>query len=169
MNTRPASLLACAALSSVVAVLTACGGSSSDPVSGADSPVITEPPEVTEPTPGSPAPSAPAPGPVAPAPDGPPPPVSPPPAPTPTSPGPDGKSGRVAVNQHCCYGGAYYRCPNTAACFGGVDLAVCLSGCTSASCFSSCAALLDAAGPPVGCAASTAPAGVDCANGRIDL
>jgi hypothetical protein len=85
-------------------------------------------------------------------------------------PGEDGQPGRVAVNEHCCYGGTYYKCPSTAACFGGFDINACLDQCPGPfdPCFDACFDKLSNAGPPKGCQTTAAPAGVDCKNGKIN-
>lgn len=85
--------------------------------------------------------------------------------------GEPGQPGRVSVNEHCCYGGKYFRCPNSAACFGGFDINACLSTCAGPQnpCFDACFDKLDAAGPPKGCQATAEPKGVDCANGSINI
>lgn len=87
------------------------------------------------------------------------------------TPGASGQPGRVSVNEHCCYNATYYKCPNSAACFGGFDINACLSTCSGPSdpCFDACFDKLSSAGAPKGCAMTTAPKGVDCAKGEISL
>jgi len=89
----------------------------------------------------------------------------------PGQPGQAGQAGRISVNEHCCYGGAYFRCPSAAACFGGFDVNACLDQCAGPQdpCFDACFDKLDAAGPPKGCQSVAPPNGVDCANGSINL
>jgi len=89
----------------------------------------------------------------------------------PGQPGEPGQAGRVSVNEHCCYGGAYYKCPNSAACFGGFDVNSCLQGCSPFDpCWDECFDKLSNAGAPKGCQANAnPPAGVDCANGNINI
>lgn len=92
--------------------------------------------------------------------------------PDPSQTGTDGQPGRLSVNEHCCYGAKYFRCPNSAACFGGFDIDACLGGCADDddACSDACSAKQDAVGAPKGCQANvTPPAGVDCATGSIDL
>ncbi len=86
-------------------------------------------------------------------------------------PGQNGQPGRVAVNEHCCFGGKYFKCPDVNACLGGFDLDACLANCNAGdACFDDCFTKLDNAGAPKGCDANAAPpAGVDCANGNINL
>ncbi len=85
--------------------------------------------------------------------------------------GEDGQAGRIAVNQHCCYGGKYFSCPNETACFGGVDVDACLATCgAKLDCFDKCFEQLDNAPAPKGCRSDVKPPpGVDCANGQINL
>jgi hypothetical protein len=85
--------------------------------------------------------------------------------------GENGQVGRVSVNEHCCFAGKYQRCPNSNACFGGFDINACLQGCSPFDpCFDECFDKMDKAGPPKGCDANAQPpAGVDCANGQINL
>ena len=86
--------------------------------------------------------------------------------------GQDGQPGRISSNEHCCYGGTYYKCPSSAACFGGFDINACLAVCAGPSdpCFDACFEKLDKAGAPKGCQTGvTPPKGVDCANGSINL
>ena len=92
-----------------------------------------------------------------------------PPAPdAPVEPGAAGS--RISVNEHCCFGGKYFNCPNTAACFGGFDVQACLSKCTDTACFDACEQKLDTAGAPKGCNGNaTPPKGVDCATGEIHI
>jgi hypothetical protein len=88
------------------------------------------------------------------------------------TPGQDGSPGRISVNEHCCYGGKYYKCPNSAACFGGFDIDACLAACSGPMdpCWDACFNQLDSAGPPKGCQSGVAePKGVDCANGQINI
>ena len=85
--------------------------------------------------------------------------------------GGDGQPGRVSVNEHCCYGGTYFKCPSTSACFGGFDINACLSTCPGPfdPCFNECFDQLSNAPAPKGCQTTTPPAGVDCANGNINI
>ena len=86
--------------------------------------------------------------------------------------GTDGQPGRISVNEHCCYGATYFRCPNAVACLGGFDADACVAACADGddACADACAVKEDAAGAPKGCQANvTPPKGVDCANGSIDL
>lgn len=85
--------------------------------------------------------------------------------------GQPGQPGRISVNEHCCYTGKYFKCPNSAACFGGFDVNACLSTCAGPQdpCFNACFQKLDAAGAPKGCQSAPEPKGVDCANGSINL
>lgn len=87
------------------------------------------------------------------------------------TPGEAGQPGRVSVNEHCCYNATYYRCPNSAACFGGFDIDACLSTCSGPSdpCFDTCFDKLSSAAAPKGCTITAAPKGVDCAKGQISL
>lgn len=85
--------------------------------------------------------------------------------------GENGAAGTIAVDEHCCFGGKYLRCPTTAACLGGFDLDACIDGCGFADvrCIEGCTSKLGNGGP-VGCDATAAPPpGVDCANGTIDI
>jgi hypothetical protein len=82
---------------------------------------------------------------------------------------PDGHPGRVSVDEHCCYGTTYFRCPNATACFGGFDLGACLSSCADGACEDACSASADAAGAPKGCRVTAPPVGVDCTNGSIEV
>ncbi len=84
--------------------------------------------------------------------------------------GGDGQPGRVSVNEHCCYGGTYYKCPSSNACFGGFDIGACLDTCASPfePCWDECFDKLSNAGPPAGCQQTAEPAGIDCANGKIN-
>lgn len=85
--------------------------------------------------------------------------------------GQDGNVGRVSSGPHCCFDGKYLECPSAAACWGGFDVDACISGCadTDDACFDACIDKLGSASAPAGCQSKAAPAGVDCANGRIDL
>ncbi len=84
--------------------------------------------------------------------------------------GTDGQPGRISVNEHCCYGATYFKCPNAAACFGGFDAEACLAKCGgNDACADACSAQEDAAGAPKGCQTMAPPKGVDCANGSINL
>ena len=87
------------------------------------------------------------------------------------TPGQNGQPGRASVNQHCCYGGTYYKCPDSNACFGGYDVNACLSTCPGPfdPCFEECFDKLSNAPPPKGCQTMAAPAGIDCANGNINV
>jgi hypothetical protein len=90
----------------------------------------------------------------------------------PGQPGQPGQPGRISVNEHCCYGSQYFKCPNEAACFGGFDISACLDACSGPEdpCFDACFDKLDTAGAPKGCQSNvTPPKGVDCANGSISL
>lgn len=164
MPKLPAHLLS----ASMCMLVAACSGASSTPetngtddplagASGANTPAGAKAPAKGASSPG--ATPAPAPAPA-------------PPAADPNAPGTAGQPGRISVDEHCCYGAKYFRCPSTAACFGGFDIDACEAKCKDAddACFDACGAAADAAGAPKGCDATVAPpAGVDCANGAIDL
>ena len=86
--------------------------------------------------------------------------------------GQDGQPGRVSVNEHCCYGAVYYKCPSSAACFGGFDVDACLALCSDSDdvCSDACFDKMGLAGAPKGCQSNvTPPKGVDCPNGSISL
>ena len=65
------------------------------------------------------------------------------------TPGTDGQPGRISVNEHCCYGATYFKCPNAVACFGGFDGEACLAKCGGNDARAdACSAQEDAAGAP---------------------
>jgi hypothetical protein len=86
--------------------------------------------------------------------------------------GEPGQPGRISVNGHCCYGAKYYKCPDSAACFGGFDVDVCLDACNGGpgdACWEECFDKLSNAPAPKGCQTNvTPPKGIDCANGQIN-
>ena len=147
--------------------LVACSGATSTPeTSGTDDP-IKGAGETRAPAAKSPAKDSPAPAPGAVPPAATPDPATPDPAGTP---GTDGQPGRISVNEHCCYGATYFKCPSASACFGGFDAQACLAKCGgSDACADACSAQEDAAGAPKGCQTMAPPKGVDCANGSINL
>ena len=147
--------------------LVACSGAKSTPEIGGTDDAVKGAGETTNaPAPGkSSAKDAPTPAPPAATPD---------PGATPddaNATGTDGQPGRISVNEHCCYGATYFKCPNTAACFGGFDADACLARCADGdnACADACAAKEDAAGAPKGCQTVKPPKGIDCANGSITL
>jgi hypothetical protein len=75
-----------------------------------------------------------------------------------------GTARRRAEGEHCCYEGTYQRCPNAAACFGGVELEACVAKCAGdARCLTNvCTSELRHAPPPKGCSPSEAPASFPC-------
>ncbi len=78
---------------------------------------------------------------------------------------------RVSINEHCCYGAQYFKCPDATACFGGFDVDACLSTCAgpASPCFSKCFEQEASAPAPKGCQAKAAPKGIDCANGNFEF
>jgi hypothetical protein len=143
--------------------LVACSGATSTPeTQGADPPSAgAADAKGGAPGGGTPSKSAPAPKPGTDAPA----------TPDPNAAGAAGQPGRLSVDEHCCYGATYFRCPSTAACFGGFDIDACIDACVDLddACLDACAAKEAAAGAPKGCQSLAPPAGVDCANGWIDL
>jgi hypothetical protein len=84
-----------------------------------------------------------------------------------------GTDSRIVVNEHCCFNGKYFRCPNANACMGGADPEACIEACdeTDVSCIQGCLiGITSSSKPPTGCDANAIPPpGVDCANGQINI
>jgi hypothetical protein len=86
--------------------------------------------------------------------------------------GANGTSGTISVGNLCCFNGQFFLCPNSNACLGGFDLDGCFQSCnpTDPACLQACASKAGASNGPVGCDANAKPpAGVDCANGSIQV
>lgn len=163
-------LLGLTVTASMLVVVAACSGATPTPeTAGTDEPIKGASNSTSSaPAGGTPAKGAPSQAPGSSTPAAPPDPA----LPDPTQAGTDGQPGRVSVNEHCCYGAMYFRCPSTAACFGGFDFDACLAKCAEGddACSDACSDKEDAAGAPKGCQANvTPPPGVDCANASIDL
>lgn len=159
------------ALATSFALLVGCGsdggGSSSTGGEPAEQPVIGKTATTDAPPPS----------------DGPKAPTSSPPPASPTTPGTgaapgadgadgaNGNAGRMSSGLHCCFESKYLECPTPAACWGGFDVDACIAACdpSDVACIGACVDKLDAAGAPVGCQSKAPPAGVDCANGQIDI
>jgi hypothetical protein len=169
----------------LLAVATACGGGVPDPPEAAGGAATVNP---TDPAKAGTSPSAPTTPPAGsaktPAPSASsssePPANKAPPDKTPAPPGAgdpgnngqDGAPGRVAVGDICCFGGKFFRCPDTNACLGNADPNACIANCDrlDVDCIEACVTNLDGAGPPVGCDGNaTPPPGVDCANGNVNV
>lgn len=148
--------------------LVACSGATSSPeIRGTEDPVKGAGGTTSAPTPGT-STAKDAPTPASGTPTGTPGPAAPP---ADANAGTDDEPGRISVNEHCCYGATYFKCPSTAACFGGFDATACVAACGGGddACADACAAKEEAAGAPKGCQTLAPPKGVDCANGSIQL